>query len=249
MTKRVEAATKAMDASKQIVRRSVNFEDDKLMRKLISKGLKYDKQWQVAYQDYCSARGVVGGDMQNHDKEFTATFIERNLAGSIDQDWAKKIIYGDQSQDGEKKDKKDKKDKKEKDKEKEKDKDKEKEKDKDKKKKDKKRKASDSSTSPERGTAGNQNSMAIVPALPAPPPMEMQMPMYGHGMPFGMGGMMGQMGGGMVGVNPMGLPILGDAGPPGMGMEMMDDHRARKRAKQDKADKGRKAEKASRAKK
>merc|ERR1711948_50646 len=91
--KRVEAATKAMDISKQIVRRSVNFEDEKLMRKLISKGIRHDKGWHSAFQRYCATRGVGELDLKSQDKEFITTFIERNLANFINQEWAKKIIY------------------------------------------------------------------------------------------------------------------------------------------------------------
>jgi len=109
MSKRVEAATKAMNVSKQIVRRSVNFEDEKLLRKLLTKGLKHDKQWQQAYQDYCTNRGIADTDHKNQNKEFVANFLENNLAGSINEDWAKKIIYPGTEPEGEKKEKKDKK--------------------------------------------------------------------------------------------------------------------------------------------
>merc|ERR1711994_622866 len=88
MSKRVEAATKAMDVSKQIVRRSVNFDDDKLLRKLLSKGLKHDESWLASYEEYCTARGVSKRDQRHHDKDFVATFIEQNLANSISKDWA-----------------------------------------------------------------------------------------------------------------------------------------------------------------
>merc|ERR1712187_99299 len=98
MSKRVEAATKAMDVSKQIVRRSINFEDEKFLRKLLAKGIKYDKQWQTAYQEYCASRGVGETDQKSQDKEFVATFIERNLPTSINYGWAKKISYSDPSQ-------------------------------------------------------------------------------------------------------------------------------------------------------
>lgn len=226
MSKRVEAATKAMDVSKQIVRRSVNFEDDKLLRRLLLKGLKYDKQWQTSYQEYCSARGVTEHDQKHQDKDFIATFIEQNLANSINQDWAKKLIWN-HSQGGDKKDKRDKKDKKDKEK--------------DKKKKDKKRKASDSSSSNDKAAASSAaNAGSTMPAAGAPMEMSMAMPMYGPGVPMGMGGMMGQMGqiGGMIG--PMGLPMIGDIGMSTMGMEMMDEHRSRKKTKTEKADKGKK---------
>merc|ERR1712066_1069082 len=98
--------------------------------------MKHDQRWQVAYQEYCASRGVAEHDLKSQDKEFITTFIERNLANFINQEWAKKIIY---SAPGEKKQKKDKKDKKEK---------------KAKTKKDKKRKASDSSSS-EQVNVGN----------------------------------------------------------------------------------------------
>eukprot|EP00811_Abedinium_folium_P005395 NODE_14970_length_1075_cov_5.448312.p2 GENE.NODE_14970_length_1075_cov_5.448312~~NODE_14970_length_1075_cov_5.448312.p2 ORF type:complete len:163 (-),score=65.49 NODE_14970_length_1075_cov_5.448312:51-539(-) len=113
MSKRVEAATKAMDVSKQIVRRSINFDDEKFLRKLVSKGLKRDRVWQTAYTEYCSSHSVVDGDVKKQDKDFVATFIERNLANSINQDWAKKIMYSTGGDD-EKRDKKDKKEKKKK---------------------------------------------------------------------------------------------------------------------------------------
>merc|ERR1712048_406201 len=75
MSKRVEAATKAMDVSKQIVRRSVNFDDEKLMRKLIAKGMKHDEKWQIAFREHCASRGVGENDHKSQDKEFIATFI------------------------------------------------------------------------------------------------------------------------------------------------------------------------------
>merc|ERR1719215_2369101 len=93
MNKRVEAATKAMDISKQIVLRSVNFNDEKLLRKLLTKGLKGDVEWQEAYQDYCQSRGIADTDHKNQNKDFVADFIEKNLANSINKDWAQKIIY------------------------------------------------------------------------------------------------------------------------------------------------------------
>merc|ERR1712048_1177672 len=96
----------AMDVSKQIVRRSVNSEDEKLMRKLIAKGLEHDQKWQLAFQEYCASRGVGENDQRSQDKEFIATFIERNLANSINEEWAKKIIYSDPRQEGEKKERK-----------------------------------------------------------------------------------------------------------------------------------------------
>merc|ERR1719282_1970387 len=212
MSKRVEAATKAMDVSKQIVRRSINFEDEKFLRKLMSKGLKHDKQWQTAYQEFCQARGVSEVDQKMQDKDFIATFIERNLANSINQDWAKKIIYSDQPQEaGEKKDNKDKK------------------------KRDKKRKASESSSSNERAVAGLGGMCNMGGTAPAGMEMPVPMPMYGPpGMPLGMGG--GMMTPVMPGM-PLGLPMLADAGGmPGMGMDVMEDQRARKRPKQDRAD-------------
>mmetsp|Transcript_132696 Transcript_132696/g.322448 ORF Transcript_132696/g.322448 Transcript_132696/m.322448 type:complete len:1090 (-) Transcript_132696:15-3284(-) len=174
MSKRVEAATKAMDVSKQIVRRSVNFEDDRLLRRLLSKGLKHDKQWQAAYQEYCTARGVTEHDQRLQDKDFIATFIEQNLASSINQEWAKKILWS-HSQGGDKKEKKEKKDRK----------------DKEKKKKDKKRRASGSSSGSERAVGASSG--AAVPPPAAPMDMPMAMSMYG-GMPLGVGGMMGQLG-------------------------------------------------------
>lgn len=112
MSKRVEAATRAMDVSKQIVRRSINFEDEKLLRRLMAKGLKHDSQWQTAYGDFCKQQNVTDSDHMKLDKALICIFIERNMAGSINQEWAKKIIYGGNEDKKEKK--KDKKDKKEK---------------------------------------------------------------------------------------------------------------------------------------
>jgi len=268
MSKRVEAATKAMDVSKQIVRRSVNFEDDKLLRKLLSKGLKHDKHWQTSYQEYCSARGVTEHDQKHQDRDFIATFIEQNLANSINQEWAKKIIWSHSSAEGDKKEKKEKKDKKDKDR----DRDKDKDKDRERKKKEKKRKASDSSSSNCKAAASSSNNNAVPPSV-APLDMPMTMPMYGPGMPMSMSGMMGQMGqmgqlgqmgqigqmgqmgqmgqlgqmGGIMGH--MGLPMLSDIGMPAVGAEMMEEHRAKKKAKAEKSDKGKKAEKSSKARK
>merc|ERR1712136_701580 len=47
----------------------------------------------------------MGDDQQKQDKDFVATFIERNLANSINQDWAKKIMYGPDDEKKEKKEK------------------------------------------------------------------------------------------------------------------------------------------------
>mmetsp|Transcript_62929 Transcript_62929/g.135125 ORF Transcript_62929/g.135125 Transcript_62929/m.135125 type:complete len:234 (-) Transcript_62929:88-789(-) len=230
MTKRVEAATKAMDISKQIVRRSVNLEDEKLMRKLINKGIKKDKDWHSAFQEYCAARGVGALDQKSHDKEFIATFIERNLANSINQEWAKKIIYSNPNEKKEKKEKKDKQ------------------------KKDKKRKASESSSSDKANAVANTvsaGSTGPAPGLAGPTaPGMAAMNMYGHpGMPFGhMGGMIGpphQMGMIPGSMAPhMGFPMGGMA--PGLGglPELQDDPRARKKAKHEKGEKGEKTKKA-----
>lgn len=202
MSKRVEAATKAMDISKQIVRRSINFEDEKFLKKLLTKGLKHDKTWQTAYTEYCSASGVAMDDQQKQDKDFVATFIERNLANSINQDWAKKIMYGPYDEKKEKKEKsrKDKKDKKDK-------------------KKDKKRKASESSSS----ERYNASTALTVPTPPAPPPpmeMPMGLPMYG-GMPMGLGGMMAPPGMNHMGmVMGEGMHMSGMQGMPGMHMQV-----------------------------
>lgn len=114
MSKRVEAATAAMDVSKNIVRRSINFEDEKFLRKLLKKGLKEDKQWQASFKEYCTSRGVSDLDPKGQDKDFIAVFIERNLYNFMTQEWAKKIIENKDDPD-EKKEKKDKKDKKAKD--------------------------------------------------------------------------------------------------------------------------------------
>jgi len=219
MSKRVEAATKAMDVNKQIVRRSINFDDEKALRKIMAKGMKHDTQWQAAFREYVYSRGLGMMDHRMMDKDSLVTFIERNLVNSISQDWAKKVMHGDDGQDGEKKEKKEKKDKK------------------DKKKKDKKRKASDSSSGSEHGGGGG-GQIALYDhtrAYGAPGPgamdMSMAMPMYGHpGM-----GMMGNM-----------MPHPWGAHP---GMDMGDDYRARKKAKVDKADKAEKPKKAEKASK
>merc|ERR1719161_697548 len=115
MQRRVEAAHKAMDVSKQIVRRSINFSDDKFMKKLVAKGLKHDKKWQEAYSEYCVSKGVTDTDPKKQDKDMISTFVERNLANSINQEWAQKIMYKQENESKDKKDKKrEKKDKKEK---------------------------------------------------------------------------------------------------------------------------------------
>mmetsp|Transcript_9917 Transcript_9917/g.26195 ORF Transcript_9917/g.26195 Transcript_9917/m.26195 type:complete len:952 (-) Transcript_9917:273-3128(-) len=269
MSKRVEAATRAMDASKQIVRRLINFEDDKFLRKLMKKGLQYDKQWQTSYEEYCTSRGLPrDANFKMLDKESIATFIERNMANSINQDWAKKIIHGDQAQDGGKKEKKNKKEKKDKDK---------------KQKKDRKRKASDSSSSEDRAgaTAESSNALALVPfapegTSPAPGagrghaeglpgqgyPMEMgHMDMHhldmGPALGLPMGGPLGipQMPWGMGGIGGAGMPwgmpppgMMGDVpGMPGMppgAFEMPGEHRASaKKAKKDKEEKAKRSRK------
>merc|ERR1711879_1116550 len=68
MSKRVEAATRAMEIAKQVVRRTINFDDDRFLRKLIKTGLQEDEKWKTAYQDFCSARGVSDGKPKNQDK-------------------------------------------------------------------------------------------------------------------------------------------------------------------------------------
>lgn len=210
MSKRVEAATYAMDVSKQIVRRSINFEDEKFLRKLLKRGLKEDKQWQAAWKEYCVSRGAQDADPKSHDKEFVATFIERNLFNSMTEDWAKRII-----------DNKDKKKEK---------------KEKDSKKKEKKRKASDASTSDDAGDAvpgaGGAQAPRQMPPTQMPPPQmdmphQMGMAMFGGppGMPMGMGAMGGMFTPGMGGM-PMWAPVPG--------MDVVDDERVRKKVKGDK---------------
>merc|ERR550525_780976 len=91
-------------------------------------------------------------------------------------------------------------------------------------------------------TGGNAGGASPQQHMEMPP---MGMHLYGGppGMPMSMGGMLGPIGmGGMMG--PMGIPMLGDgSGMPGMGMEMLEDQRSRKKARQEKGDKdrGRKA--------
>merc|ERR1712151_1329934 len=88
-----------------------NFEDEKLLRKLISKGVKHDKQWEAAYKEYCSSRGVAQGEEKSQPVKFIATFIERNLGNSINQEWVQRILHPEQFMDApmEKPDKKEKK--------------------------------------------------------------------------------------------------------------------------------------------
>merc|ERR1712217_807733 len=103
-SKRVEAATRAMDVAIQFARRSIDFDDERFLRKLLAKGLKHDKQWAGAYSDFCAAKGISENDYKKHDKDAVAAFIERNLASSINEDWAKKVMCG--TNDEEKKEKK-----------------------------------------------------------------------------------------------------------------------------------------------
>lgn len=242
MNKRVEAATKAMDISKQIVLRSVNFGDEKLLRKLLTKGLKGDSEWQEAYQDYCTSRGIADTDHKNQNKEFVADFIEKHLANSINKDWAQKIIYPAAKGEGEKKDKKDKKNKKE---------------------KKKKRKTSESSTSAEGpGGAAAGVSSAPAPSAPAvsldmpegqfgglqhPAPINQHCPPVGDpmafpamfgGMPFGMG-----MPGGMMGPVP---PMFGDGM---LGMGLGDERQWKRSKKEDRSEKPSKKDKTNKIKK
>lgn len=221
MSKRVEAATKAMDVSKQIVRRSINFDDEKLLRRLLVKGLKHDKKWQEVYQEYCTGRGIVDMDQKNQNKDFVANFIERNLANFINEDWAKKIIYPSTEADGEKKDRKDKKDKK------------------DKRKKDKKRKASDSSSS----------TMLALPAPPVAAGSGARMSPMHHGMPRppgppGMDPMTMSMFGGWM-MNPM--HMFADSSMAGMSFGMLpgipDERAMRKKARKEEKEKGEKPKK------
>lgn len=105
ISKRVEAATRAADVAKQVLRRQIDFEDEEKLRKLLLKGLKYDKQWSAAYQEYCVLRRVSPEAVLSAGKEFMATFVEQNLPNSINTEWAQKVIHS--------KDKKEKKEKKE----------------------------------------------------------------------------------------------------------------------------------------
>lgn len=205
MSKRVEAATRAMDISKQIVKRSINFEDEKLLRKLLKNGLKNDKQWMSYYKELCSSRGLpTDHDPKKLEKDVVANFIEKNMPNSINQDWAKKIIYKEKG----KKDKKEKK-------------------------KDKKRKASDSSSSEDKGAAAG-NSQQIVAVTPSPDPTEASPPAMSppsgtppaavEGPPLGTG----LSGMGMPGMGPPGMPSMHwgmgmPAGPLGYGMSPYGD--------------------------
>eukprot|EP00434_Breviolum_minutum_P004134 symbB.v1.2.003644.t1/scaffold203.1/size271217/36 len=112
ISKRVEAATRAADVAKQVLRRQIDFEDEEKLRKLLLKGLKCDKQWQTAYQEYCTLRRVSPESVLNAGREFMATFVEQNLPNSINTEWAQKVIHS--------KDKKEKKEEKKEKKEKEK---------------------------------------------------------------------------------------------------------------------------------
>merc|ERR1711972_382663 len=99
MSKRVEAATRAMDVSKQIVRRSLDFQDDKRLRKVLKKGLEHDKSWQAAYKEFCKSKGLSAeSDHKALDKDSLATFIERNMATSINEEWAKKVLANEQDE-------------------------------------------------------------------------------------------------------------------------------------------------------
>eukprot|EP00438_Fugacium_kawagutii_P021826 Skav232617 [mRNA] locus=scaffold1260:12482:32717:+ [translate_table: standard] len=55
ISKRVEAATRAADVAKQVLRRQIDFEDEEMLRKLVLKGVKSDKQWAAAYQALSAA--------------------------------------------------------------------------------------------------------------------------------------------------------------------------------------------------
>lgn len=232
MSKRVEAATRAMNVSKQIVRRSVNFDDEKFLRRLLAKGLKHDRALNAAYEEFLRSKGIKDFD-RKQDRDTVATFLERNLASSINADWARKIINSaDDEEEAEKRaQKKEKKAQRKQDK-----------------KEKKKRKVSDSgSSSPEKELPADsavaqaaappfmqppssQPPVMRPPSMPPPPSMEMgmRMPMFSPGMPVGMGGMMGQMGmGGMV--PPFGPGMMGDGMP-----EAFEEAKKQKKDKKDK---------------
>eukprot|EP00933_Yihiella_yeosuensis_P015325 TRINITY_DN13404_c0_g2_i1.p1 TRINITY_DN13404_c0_g2~~TRINITY_DN13404_c0_g2_i1.p1 ORF type:complete len:899 (-),score=251.91 TRINITY_DN13404_c0_g2_i1:432-3128(-) len=219
MSKRVEAATRAAEVAKQAIRRSVNFDDEKLLRTLLKKGFQKDQLWQDAYEDYCNARKVQAdlATAASMDKKFIATFVEQNIPNYINSEWARKVLNPTEADKKEKKEKKDRK----------------------KEKKDKnKRKASESSGSDAEGTAATGAAAAdaqLAPAMKPPvdrPPHMMAMqpaPMH-HGIP-GMPGMPS-----MYGVSPHGMHYM--YSPHGMAMaapESWEDHgRSKKRAKKEK---------------
>ncbi|CAK9058337.1 unnamed protein product [Durusdinium trenchii] len=110
ISKRVEAATRAADVAKQVLRRQIDFQDEEKLRKLLIKGLKHDQQWSAAYQEYCSMRRVSPDAVLNANREFMATFVEQNLPNSINTEWAQKVIHSKDKKD-KKEDKKEKKEK------------------------------------------------------------------------------------------------------------------------------------------
>ncbi|CAE7275021.1 unnamed protein product [Symbiodinium sp. CCMP2592] len=120
ISKRVEAATRAADVAKQVLRRQIDFEDEAKIRKLLIKGLKHEPDWAVAFQDFCNRRRVAPeAAVVNAPREFITTFVQENLPNSINTEWAQKVIHGKDKKEKKDKDKdKSKKDKKEKKKEK-----------------------------------------------------------------------------------------------------------------------------------
>ncbi|CAE7672404.1 unnamed protein product [Symbiodinium pilosum] len=45
-----QAATRAADVAKQVLRRQIDDEDEVKLRKLLIKGLKHERGWAVAFQ-------------------------------------------------------------------------------------------------------------------------------------------------------------------------------------------------------
>eukprot|EP00928_Gymnodinium_smaydae_P087160 TRINITY_DN71487_c0_g1_i1.p1 TRINITY_DN71487_c0_g1~~TRINITY_DN71487_c0_g1_i1.p1 ORF type:complete len:869 (+),score=170.77 TRINITY_DN71487_c0_g1_i1:121-2727(+) len=242
-----EAAARANEISKQIVRRAINFDDNKLLRKLMSKGMKHDKQWLTAYQEHCAAKNLApDGELKKLGKDVLISFIEKHMVNSIHEDWAKKIMHPDPAKKEKKKEKKAAK------------------------KKEKKQKGSDSSSSEDGGGADGE-STALAPlssgasAEGPPPPHDPGafgmmggfpaggMPPPGMGLPPDLMAMgMGPMGapgmppwGMPAGMMPPGMPWGMDAGmmPPGMPGFETDSHgdqRAPKKAKMSKEEKPKK---------
>lgn len=223
--KKTAAAAIAMKASREMLRRIVNFDNERVLRKLVKAGTRQNRQWTSAWKEHCASSKVADADPKKVNIVVVTTFLDRQLAKHIDEDWVKPIIEESKKGMKEKKDKKEKSDKKDK-KEKERHKDKE-----DHERARRKRKASDASgDDDEAGVAGADAlgsegvlALAIEPhtggsvpssrpgtdlappgtemAPPPFPPVAPMMPMPGMALNFGpcMGGMGSMMG-------PMGMP-------------------------------------------
>mmetsp|Transcript_43145 Transcript_43145/g.99408 ORF Transcript_43145/g.99408 Transcript_43145/m.99408 type:complete len:762 (+) Transcript_43145:24-2309(+) len=94
-SKRVQATTHADELNRLAVRRlfaQLNFEDEATLRKLLSKGMKKDPEWDGAYTVFCKWHGVLPAAHKTHSKEVISTFLEKHLVKYEKKDWVQKFM-------------------------------------------------------------------------------------------------------------------------------------------------------------